>query len=80
MGSQQSKQSSAAALHEKAVLQRLQSLQLDKLAGEEDYVHVENEKTAGSGIYVLRGAEGLNISAVEEWQSTLLKDPKNRCA
>lgn len=63
-------------MHEKAVLERIRSLQVDDDA-EENYVHVYSEK----GLHDITSnwePEGLAVTLVESWQSKLLQDPKNR--
>ena len=59
--------------HEKAVVQRLREVQL-----EDDYVEVEASAEKGPA-RLHRQPEGLPLSLVESWQTTILKDPKNRC-
>lgn len=71
MGSQASKPGETT-IHEKAVLERLQSLQV-----EDDYVQVSGdaEKTIGP---LIREAQGLPLHVLEAWQERILKDPKNK--
>lgn len=70
MGGQQSKSEPTA--REKAVIQRLRSLQVE----DEEYLEVTNEKLP----HVPLGwqAEDLPIEVLESWKSNILKDPKNR--
>ncbi|KAI1407795.1 peptidase C1B, bleomycin hydrolase [Hypoxylon sp. FL1857] len=75
MGAQQSKSSPEAAAHEKAVLDRLQSLKL-----EDDFVHVSSEKEALFNGGINRKPEELAVEITQNWQSKLLADPKNRLA
>ncbi|CAM1502240.1 Fc.00g042240.m01.CDS01 [Cosmosporella sp. VM-42] len=74
MGGQPSKPAEAT-IHEKAVIERLRSLQV-----EDDYVEVSSdvEKTALGPL--MREAEGLPIYVLQAWQDTILKDPKNKLA
>ncbi|KAK7420640.1 bleomycin hydrolase [Neonectria punicea] len=74
MGAQASK-SAEPTLHEKAVLERLRSLQL-----QDDYVEVSGDAEKGSVGPLLRKAEGLPVHVLESWQSAFLKDPKNKLA
>lgn len=85
MGNSQSKVPSDAAMHDKALLDRLRSMQLEKKeAADEEYVHVECfEKSHDSNTEDIsklksRSPKGLSVSEVEKWQDSLLKDPKNR--
>lgn len=77
MGAQQSKNSpeavAEAVAHEKAILDRLQSLKLG-----DDFVHVDNEKDNLFKGYVSRQPEKLAIDLTLDWQSKVLADPKNR--
>ncbi|KAI2469748.1 peptidase C1B, bleomycin hydrolase [Annulohypoxylon bovei var. microspora] len=78
MGAQQSKSSpeiAAVAAHEKAVLERLQSLRF-----EDDFIHVDGEKGASFNGGISRQPVGLDIEITQDWQSKLLSDPKNRLA
>ncbi|KAI2617114.1 peptidase C1B, bleomycin hydrolase [Hypoxylon sp. NC1633] len=75
MGAQQSKSSPETAAHEKAVLDRLQTLKL-----EDDFVHVSREKSALFGNGIARQPEQLAVEITQDWQSKLLADPKNRLA
>lgn len=71
MGGQASKPGETT-IHEKAVLERLQNLQV-----EDDYVQVSGdaEKTIGP---LIREAQGLPLHVLEAWQERILKDPKNK--
>ncbi|KAI0138047.1 peptidase C1B, bleomycin hydrolase [Hypoxylon sp. NC0597] len=75
MGAQQSKSSPEAAAHEKAILDRLQSLKV-----EDDFVHVSSEKEALFNGGINRQPEKLAVEITQDWQSKLLEDPKNRLA
>ncbi|KAI1379702.1 peptidase C1B, bleomycin hydrolase [Hypoxylon crocopeplum] len=75
MGAQQSKSSPGTADHEKVVLDRLHSLQL-----EDDFVHVDGEKGALFNRSIIRNPEELAVERTLDWQSKLLADPKNRLA
>ncbi|ORY60588.1 peptidase C1-like family protein [Pseudomassariella vexata] len=66
-------------MHEKAVLERLQSYQLNEDSAEDEFVHVGDEK-ASRDVRLDRHAEGLPVSLMASWQSRLLDDPKNRLA
>ncbi|KAI8632923.1 peptidase C1-like family protein [Xylariaceae sp. FL1651] len=79
MGAQLSKTSRETAMHEKAVLDRLYSLQLDRAANEDDFVHIDSEK-ATFDQNLEREPEGLAIQLTQDWQTRLLEDPKNRLA
>lgn len=74
MGSQQSK--SGASAHEKAVVQRLQSLNV-----EDDYVEISgNEKVAEYfSSEVSWKSQGLSTDVLDAWVNNILKDPKNKC-
>ncbi|KAJ8123009.1 hypothetical protein ONZ43_g934 [Nemania bipapillata] len=76
MGAQQSK---ALPENEKAVLERLRSLQFEYNDAEEDFVHVDSEKGAFDS-KLHRSPEGLGIQLTYDWQTKLLEDPKNRLA
>lgn len=76
MGSYQSKVSPETASHEKAILERLRSMQLSDDAPEDDFVHVDDEKRTSPRL--TRQPEGLPVHLMGSWQSTLLEDPKNR--
>lgn len=81
MGAYQSKPTAA----ERAVLDRLRTLDLEKkqAANDDGYVEVDgfeassslNEKTLGA---LRRSPTTLDVSQLENWQTKLLKDPKNR--
>ncbi|KAI0010887.1 peptidase C1B, bleomycin hydrolase [Xylariaceae sp. FL0662B] len=80
MGAQQSKTSSPeTSVLEKAVLQRLRSLQVESNEPEDDFVHVDGEKTLFDH-RITRNPEKLAIALTQDWQSRLLADPKNRLA
>ena len=76
MGAQQSK---TAVENEKALLNRLRSLQFEEYDGGDDYVHVAGEKASNEG-WLHRDPEGLALQLTRDWQSKLLEDPKNRYA
>ncbi|ETS78467.1 hypothetical protein PFICI_10529 [Pestalotiopsis fici W106-1] len=81
MGSSQSKPTAEQVLHEKAVLERVQSMDRDFLDGndvEEEFVHVDNEVTEDARLS--RVAEALPVKLLGSWQSRVLRDPKNRLA
>ncbi|KAM0812989.1 putative Peptidase C1-like family protein [Seiridium cardinale] len=78
MGSYQSKVTPESALHEKAVLERLRSFEMSDEAAEEDFVHVDDEKSSDARLS--RQAEGLPVQLLSSWQSRALRDPKNRLA
>ena len=85
MGSQQSKPALEVAAHEKAVLERLRSMQLESKTGaDEGYVYVDNgaealnEKASSRATPLMREAEDLSVEQLQEWQKQLLEDPKNR--
>ncbi|KAM5346554.1 hypothetical protein ACJ41O_009559 [Fusarium nematophilum] len=71
MGAQPSK----PTLHEKAVLERIHSLQI-----QDDYVEVSTDAEKASIGPLIRDAEGLPLHVLESWQSAILKDPKNKLA
>lgn len=81
MGSYQSKPTAA----ERAIIDRLRTLDLEKkqAANDDGYVEVDefepsgslNEKTLGA---LRRSPTTLDISQLENWQYKLLEDPKNR--
>lgn len=77
MGSYQSKITPEAALHEKAVLERLRSFEIKDEDSEDEFVHVGSEKRGD--VRLVRNAEGLSIGQLDSWQSRVLHDPKNRC-
>lgn len=72
MGAEQSKQT-PTTMHEKAVLERLRTLQVH----DDDYVEITSDKKAALGPLV-REAEGLPVPVLQLWQTDVLKDPKNR--
>ncbi|KAK8073756.1 bleomycin hydrolase [Apiospora phragmitis] len=91
MGSYPSKVSSETAAHEKAILERLRTFQIneadDGVGGDNDdgfvYVLDSNEKTGEGGIrqsLVNRSPEALPVELMGAWQSKVLEDPKNRLA
>lgn len=59
-------------MHEKAVIERLRSLQV-----QDDFVEVtsDSEKSLGP---LVREAQGLPVHVLESWQADFLKDPKNK--
>lgn len=73
MGAQPSK-TLDVSMSEKAVMDRLRNVQLD----DEDYVEVDSgsEKRGLGGAD--RSPEGLSLSLVTSWQTSILDDPKNR--
>jgi bleomycin hydrolase len=77
MGSNQSRPSDE---QEKAALEKLRALQLEKKSGLEGYVYVNSEKdTQGvQAILDSRTPESVPVSRMAEWQDELLDDPKNR--
>ncbi|KAK5660682.1 hypothetical protein OQA88_12046 [Cercophora sp. LCS_1] len=80
MGSQQSKLPSDA---EKAVIDRLRALELEKRDGDDDYVCIANDATNEKGAFDVakaRQPETVSISLMSKWQGALLNDPKNRLA
>ena len=72
MGAQPSKPAEAT-IHEKAVIERLRSLQV-----EDDYVEVNSDAEKAVLGPLMREAEGLPVHVLEAWQDTILKDPKNK--
>ena len=82
MGTYLSKLPPNATAHERAVIQRLGALQLEKNSTDEDYVLIDdgnNEKGKKSGA-LMSGwrPEEIPVQLMWEWQDALLKDPKNR--
>lgn len=75
MGAQQSK--TEPTLHEKAVLERLQNLQVQD---QDDYVEVTSGAEKASLGPLIRDAEGLPLHVLESWQAAIIKDPKNKLA
>ncbi|KAF4993842.1 hypothetical protein FDECE_13295 [Fusarium decemcellulare] len=75
MGAQGSKPTEPTP-HEKAVLERIRSLQVH----DEDYVQVSSDTEKSSPGPLIREAEGLPIHTLESWQAAILKDPKNKLA
>lgn len=85
MGNTQSKVPAHVAARDKALLERLRSMQLEKKdTSDDDYVHVQHfEKdsdpaTEGMTDLKTRLPKGLSISDAQKWQASLLRDPKNR--
>jgi bleomycin hydrolase len=78
MGAQQSKTSPETAMHEKAVLDRLRSLHLERSDAGDDFIHVGDSEKAASNGKLEREPEGLAIHLTYDWQTKLLEDPKNR--
>ncbi|KAI1172854.1 peptidase C1-like family protein [Nemania sp. FL0916] len=76
MGAQQSK---ASREDEKSIPARLSSLRLEDCATQDDFVHIDDEKSARDAGHP-RSPEALDIQLTQDWQSTLLEDPKNRLA
>ncbi|KAI1323989.1 peptidase C1-like family protein [Xylariaceae sp. FL0255] len=66
--------------HEKAVLTRLHSMQLERRDIEDGYVHVGDEKATPFDDLREREPEGLTVQKSQDWQTKLLLDPKNRLA
>ena len=82
MGAQESKLPASAAAHQRAVVDRLRALQLEKIDGADDgYVHVDEDGNANEKAHQLaiaRQPETLRVELIEKWQEALLEDPKNR--
>jgi hypothetical protein len=80
MGAQQSSSSSEKIAQEKAILERLRSVQLG--IAEDDYVNIDNGGSSKEKGYSLdlqqREPEGLSVQIVRTWQSIFLQNPKNR--
>ncbi|KAF7559353.1 hypothetical protein G7046_g4796 [Stylonectria norvegica] len=74
MGGQPSKPADIT-VHEKAVLERLRSLQV-----EDDYVEIESGAEKLSLEPFVREAGGLPVHVLQAWQDSVLKDPKNKLA
>ncbi|KFA73782.1 hypothetical protein S40288_03171 [Stachybotrys chartarum IBT 40288] len=76
MGNQASKTAEAVVL-EKAVLDRLRTLQV-----EDDLVEVNRDACSDKqdAWRLYRQPEGLPVQVLKSWQSTVLNDPKNRLA
>ena len=74
MGNQASKTAEAVVL-EKAVLDRLRTLQV-----EDDLVEVNRDACSDKqdAWRLYRQPEGLPVQVLKSWQSTVLNDPKNR--
>ncbi|KAM0356102.1 hypothetical protein ACHAPU_000496 [Fusarium lateritium] len=73
MGAQPSK----PTLHEKAVLEILQNLQVQD---DEEYVEISSSAEKTSLGPLVRDAQGLSVHVLESWQAAVLKDPKNKLA
>lgn len=73
MGAQQSK--AEPTLHEKAVIERLQDLQVQD---QDDYVEVTGDAEKAPIGPLIRDAEGLPVHVLESWQAAIIKDPKNK--
>jgi bleomycin hydrolase len=71
MGAQPSK----PTLHEKAVMERLRSLQLQE---DDEYVEITGDAEKRVVGPLTREAQGLSVHVLESWQSAILKDPKNK--
>jgi len=83
MGSYQSKLPASATEQEKAVLDRLRTLEPENREFVDDgYEYLSNEKDGGNAAHVLksRHPETVSVSETAKWQDTLLADPKNRLA
>ncbi|KAH6894158.1 peptidase C1B, bleomycin hydrolase [Thelonectria olida] len=74
MGADQSKLVEPT-MHEKAVLERLRTLQM-----EDDYVEVTSDSEKATVGSLMREAEGLPVPVLQSWQTDILKDPKNKLA
>jgi hypothetical protein len=84
MGNLSTKTSLEATPHEKAIIQRLRQMQLerDNSAEDDEYVHVGSEQVSEKNIRDMiqaRSPGGLSVSLMEMWQNLVLEDPKNRC-
>jgi bleomycin hydrolase len=71
MGAQPSK----PTLHEKAVLERLHSLQIQE---DEEYIEISSDAEKTPLGPLVRDAQGLSLHVLESWQASILKDPKNK--
>jgi len=81
MGSYQSKLPADATAHEKAVLDRLRSLQLENRDPVDDeYDYISDGKTSEKAYAAAksRQPESVSVSEMAKWQDALLDDPKNR--
>jgi len=81
MGSYQSKLPANASAHEKAVLGRLQTLQLENreiVDDGYDYIPDSNADEKASVFSKARKPETVSVSLMAKWQDALLEDPKNR--
>lgn len=76
MGGQPSRPSPPPAYYEKAVTERLKSLQLE----EDDYIEIsEKERTAYAGVTGLGWkSQGLSTDVLDYWIKAILDDPKNK--
>lgn len=68
-------QSSKPTLNEKAVLDRLHSLQLQD---DDEYVEISSDSEKAPLGPLVRDAQGLSVHVLESWQASILKDPKNK--
>lgn len=75
MGGQPSK-TVGFSTHEKAVIERLRDARLS----DDDYVEVDPNAEKNALERGARNPEELSLSLVESWQTSILKDPKNRSA
>ncbi|KAK8877286.1 Bleomycin hydrolase [Apiospora arundinis] len=93
MGSYPSKVSPETAAHEKAVLERLRTFQIneadDGVGNDNDdgFVYVLGDEKTGRHSYgeggirkLVRSPEALPVELMGSWQSKVLEDPKNRLA
>ncbi|KAK3394407.1 peptidase C1B, bleomycin hydrolase [Podospora didyma] len=84
MGTYLSKLPADATAHEKAVIQRLGALQLEKNSTDEDYILINNDtnEKGRKSATLMSGwrPEEIPVQLMWEWQDSLLKDPKNRLA
>lgn len=91
MGSYPSKVSPETAAHEKAVLERLRTFQIneadDGVGNDNDdgFVYVLGDEKTGRHSYgeggirkLVRSPEALPVELMGSWQSKVLEDPKNR--
>ncbi|KAG8671616.1 bleomycin hydrolase [Fusarium poae] len=70
-------QSSKPTLHEKAVLDRLLSLQIQD---DEEFVEISSDPEKALMGSLVRDAQGLSVHVLQSWQASILKDPKNKLA
>jgi len=79
MGAGQSVQAESAA--EQRVMEQLRAMRMeDRLRQQEidkEYIHINHEKTLPQSYST---DPSLSVSQAEEWEKTLLQDPKNRLA